>query len=67
MYKPIIRTMRAKIVVMSHLSDSKIEMFTNPEIAQKRIEFVKFLILKLNGDLTKDIEPDELWNKFINK
>lgn len=67
-YKPINKIMnevRAQIVIMSHLSDASIELNLNPEQAQKRIEFAKFLINQLNGDLTKKIEPNKYWDMFI--
>lgn len=68
--------MKAKIVVASHLSDMSMEMnmeCENPkateelrETAKLRLNFVKFLINKLNGDLTQDIDPDELFEEFNN-
>ena len=51
------------IVMQSHLSDGLMEIGFNPEMAAKRIRFVKRL---LNLDDTKrltDEELDELWNE----
>ena len=57
----------AEIVVQSHLSDSTIEMSFNPSLAMKRIRFAKFIINRLDGDLTKRINPDDLWKEFLEK
>lgn len=56
---------KASIIVMSHLSDANIEININSIQAQKRIEFVKFLVFKLNGNLNQEIEPDKYWDEFI--
>jgi hypothetical protein len=56
---------RAKIVVMSHLSDAGFEVNVNPIQAQKRIEFAKFIILKVKGDLNLMIDPTKLWDEFM--
>ena len=50
---------KAEIVVQSHLSDFLIDK------NQTRIEFVKFLIDELEGDLTQDIDPKDLFEKFL--
>ena len=53
-------TIKVKIAVQSHLSDSLIEVETrNPFMAQRRIRFVKFLIAKY-PDLNVEIDEDEL-------
>ena len=57
----------AEIVVQSHLSYSTIEMGFNPSLAMTRIKFVKFIVNRLNGDLTKRINPDELYKEFLEK
>ena len=57
----------AEIVVQSHLSDSTIEISFNPSLAMKRIRFVKFIINRLDGDLTKRINPEDLWKEFLEK
>ena len=57
----------AEIVVQSHLSDSTIEMGFNPSLAMKRIRFVKFIVSRLGGDLTKRINPEELYQEFLEK
>lgn len=59
---------RAKIVVMSHLSDVQFEMGMNPmpiERINNRINFAKYIMLECKGDLTQDINPDELWKKYL--
>ena len=57
----------AEIVVQSHLSDSTIEMEFNPSLALHRIRFVKFIVSRLGGNLTKQINPDELYKEFLEK
>ena len=56
----------ARIVVMSHLSDVQ-ELMNNAgnREAQHYINFVKYIILETNGDLTKEIDADELWIEFM--
>ena len=55
---------RANIVVASHLSDAQIEMSFNPEQATTRLNFVKYLILLLDGDMNCEINPDKMFKKF---
>jgi hypothetical protein len=45
------------IVVGSHLNDAMIEVGINPQLAQKRLEFVKALTF-FNEDLTKSVTDD---------
>jgi len=52
-------TIKVKIAIQSHLSDSLIEVETNPYMAQRRIAFAKFLLAKY-PDLNTEIEEDEL-------
>lgn len=59
---------KAQIVVMSHLSDIDTELgFNISNNISSRINFVKFIIMKCNGDLNIEINPDELWNEFKNQ
>lgn len=55
---------KASIVVMSHLSDA--EMCTEIE-SHKHINFAKFIILKTGGDLTKEIDPEKMYEDFCKK
>lgn len=57
---------KASIVVMSHLSDIQEQVVGREEI-NSHINFAKFIILKTNGDLTKEIDPDVLWEEFKNR
>ena len=63
--KPESLTVKARIVVMSHLSDSQEEIYRgmNAE-AITRINFVKYLTFKLGGDLSQEIDPDKYWVDF---
>jgi hypothetical protein len=57
---------KAEIVVMSHLSDAQEELGMGlKNTVQSHINFAKYVILKCKGDLTKDIDPDTLWEAFI--
>jgi hypothetical protein len=58
-------TIKASMVVMSHLSDAQEEMNNaGNRIANHRINFVKYIILETNGDLTKEIDPDKMYDDF---
>lgn len=56
---------KATIVVASHLSDATMEMSFKPELAKVRINFVKFIINKLNGNLSQGINPDKMFQDYI--
>jgi hypothetical protein len=50
---------------MSHLSDAQeLTTTTSGVQANKHINFAKFIILRTNGDLTQEIDPDTLWDEF---
>jgi len=56
------------IVVGSHLNDAMIEISINPELANKRMKFIKALTF-FNEDLTKSVTDDYcnwLWNEISN-
>jgi len=57
---------KASLIVMSHLSDAQEICSTIPKNAILNINFAKFIILQCNGDLNKEIDPDQLWDKFCN-
>ena len=61
----------ANIVVHSHLSDAIMELgFGNPSVipqAKLRLQFAKFLINALKGDLNQEIDPDALYKQFMQK
>ncbi len=55
------------IVVASHLNDAMIEISINPQLAGKRLKFVKALTF-FNEDLTKGVTDDYLnwlWNEIF--
>jgi len=63
--KPEEPTIKARIVVMSHLSDAQELCYRSMNAdAVMRINFAKYIILKLGGDLSQEINPDELWEEF---
>ena len=53
---------------MSHLSDAQ-ELTTTTSGVQAKIHisFAKFIILRTKGDLTQEIDPDALWDEFVDK
>ena len=57
------------IVVASHLNDAIIEISINPELAKKRMKFVKALTF-FNENLERDVTKeylDWLWDEiFVN-
>lgn len=57
-------TVKAKIVILSHLSDSKIEMSVNTKQANLRIDFAKYLILK-HHDTNVEIDADAEYASFL--
>ncbi len=55
------------IVVGSHLNDAMIEVSINPQLAKKRMKFVKAITF-FNEDLTKGVTDDYcdwLWNELF--
>ena len=59
--------LKASMVVMSHLSDAQ-EMIIRRIMVwgNDHINFAKYVILKCQGDLTQEIDPDLLWLEFVN-
>jgi|AntRauMFilla1563_2_1112583.scaffolds.fasta_scaffold170754_2 hypothetical protein len=60
---------KASIVVMSHLSDAQEEInmgYANKGIIHN-LNFVKYIILQTGGDLTKEIDPDVMYDEFNDK
>lgn len=56
---------KARIVVMSHLSDAQEHCYRTMNVeAVMRINFAKYIILKTGGDLSKEINPDQYWDEF---
>jgi hypothetical protein len=55
------------IVVGSHLNDAMIEVSFKPDLAKKRLKFIKALTF-FNEDLTQDVTKeylDWLWNEIF--
>lgn len=63
--------MKAEMVVMSHLSDMQetLNLYSNInyEDFNEIINFVKYIIFVTKGDLKQEIDPDELYAKFLKK
>jgi hypothetical protein len=60
------RALDLEIVILSHLSDSSIEISINPELAKKRIEFVKHLVIKLGSGVERmsEDELNKIWGEI---
>ena len=58
--------MKASMVVMSHLSDAQ-EMigFVCGDSAVESINFAKYVISVTNGDLTQEIDEQEMYQSFL--
>lgn len=56
-------TIRVGLAIQSHLSDAAIEMSFDPEQANRRIQFVKWLVL-LFPDTSMYVEEKELNNIY---
>jgi hypothetical protein len=56
---------KAKIVIMSHLSDAQ-EMigFSQSSDAIERINFAKYLLLHCGNDLEQEIDADYMYQMF---
>jgi hypothetical protein len=60
-------TVNLGIVVGSHLNDAMIEVTLKPELAKKRLKFIKALTF-FNENLEKDVTTeylDWLWNEIF--
>jgi hypothetical protein len=62
--------MKAIDNINKHLNDVKIMLNVDNkaiDIMNRDLDFVKWLINECNNDLNKEIDVDEMWNKFLNK
>ena len=57
-------TVKAKIIILSHLSDIQIEMTMDADQSALRIAFVKYLILK-HTDTNVEIDADAEYAEFL--
>jgi hypothetical protein len=62
---------KAQLIVMSHLSDAQQLATMGSKFSTKQsvqeINFAKFIIMQTNGDLTIEIDPDQMWEKFLER
>jgi len=59
---------KASMVVMSHLSDAQeLIGFVCGSEASERINFAKYIILQTKGDLTQEIDADEMYKRFTER
>jgi hypothetical protein len=55
------------LIVQSHLSDAIIETSTNPEMAAKRLHFIKqVLMTKSSAEKISEEKLDEIWEAINN-
>jgi hypothetical protein len=55
--------MRVSMIIKSHLNDTMVEMDSNPEMAQERLRFVKYLI-HMFPDTDEKIDVDVVYEQF---
>jgi hypothetical protein len=55
--------MRVSMIIKSHLNDAMIEMDFNPEMAQERLRFAKYLVHMFPDTDTK-IDVDVVYKQF---
>lgn len=55
------------LVIQSDLTNAIVEMYNNPQLAEQRIQFVKFLISKYPNLNTKISDDDliNLWDECL--
>jgi hypothetical protein len=60
---------RASIVIMSHLSDAREEIIMNGNTDNNsvcnHINFAKYIIFHTGGNLNVQIDPDEMYEKYL--
>ena len=54
---------RVSMIIKSHLNDAMVEMDSNPILAQKRLQFVKYLI-HMFPDTDTRIDEDIVYQQF---
>jgi len=57
----------AYMVILSHLSDSLIEIGFKTEVAKIRLNFIKFIINKLHGNLNIRINPSKMFKDYVKE
>ena len=62
-FKIKVMELTVSLVMQSHLSDAMIEMDFNPEQANHRLRFVKYLI-NMFPDTNKKVDIDEVYKQF---
>ena len=59
---------KALLIAMSHLSDAQqLVQMNEPKLAERDINFVKYILLSCNGDLNQEIDPDDVWERFLER
>lgn len=67
---------KAQLIIMSYLSDvQQLSSFTVSQLTDEHdkrkvvmmVNFVKYIIMQTNGNLNIEIDPDEMWKKFLER
>jgi hypothetical protein len=61
----VMKTIPVSIAIQSHLSDAMIEMSFNPQLAQQRLQFVKYLVHHFDNTMER-VDIEQQWDNFIN-
>lgn len=56
---------RVSILIQSHLNDARVEMRTNPDMADMRIRFAQHLIHTF--PVSAEVNPDLQWDIYFQK
>jgi hypothetical protein len=56
-------TVPVSLIIKSHLNDAMIEIQYNPELAQERLQFIKYLV-HMFPDTNTEINADEVYEQF---
>jgi len=54
---------KVSLVIQSNLNDAMVEMESNPQLAQERLRFVKYLV-HMFPDTTIKINVESVYNQF---
>lgn len=55
---------KALIVIMSHLSDAQETLQHEASNASHHINFAKYIMFELNGNLNQYIDADAMWTEY---
>lgn len=56
---------RVSILIQSHLNDARVEMRTDPDMADKRIRFAQYLIHTF--PVSAEVDPQKEWDIYFRE